>query len=262
MSGTLQTQLANPSTPLETEIAGMGPWFHNLHLPDGTQTAPDHPLGDFPSFKWAQLSDYVPQDLTGWTVLDIGCNSGFYSFELARRGATVRAVDVEPHYLRQARWAAEIYGLQDRITFEEMALYDLGREAEQYDIVWFMGVLYHLRYPLLALDIIGRKVKQLMVMQSLTTEDREVVTETRNLGFADIPRMTQPGWPQMAFVENDLLGDSTNWWLPNEACMQAMLRSAGFHIEAQPAQGTFVCRPEAHEFPFQAELDAAVGGKR
>src|SRR5690606_14065324 len=133
-TSTLQSYLENPTTPLEDEIAAMGPWFHNLHLPDGTQTAPNHPLGDFPSFKWAQLAEHVPADLTGWTALDIGCNSGFYSFELARRGAKVRSIDVEPHYLHQARWAAEIYDLQDRITFEQMALYDLARENQTYDI--------------------------------------------------------------------------------------------------------------------------------
>ncbi len=69
------------------DIAALGPWFHNLHLPDGRQTAPGHPLGDFPSFKWRELAPSLPQDLTGWSALDIGCNAGFYSFELARRGA-------------------------------------------------------------------------------------------------------------------------------------------------------------------------------
>ena len=71
---------------LADDIAALGPWFHNLHLPDGTQTVPDHFLGDFPTFKWEQIRDYLPADLAGWTALDIGCNAGFYSFELARRG--------------------------------------------------------------------------------------------------------------------------------------------------------------------------------
>jgi len=77
------------SGPLEA----LGPWFHNLHLPDGTQTAPDHPLGDYPSYKWQLLAPALPADLDGWTALDIGCNAGFYSFELARRGAQVTAID-------------------------------------------------------------------------------------------------------------------------------------------------------------------------
>ena len=75
----------------DAEIAGLAPWFHNLHLPDGRETAPDHPLGDFPSFKWREIAPHVPDDLQGWTALDIGCNAGFYTFELARRGAHVTA---------------------------------------------------------------------------------------------------------------------------------------------------------------------------
>ncbi|MBN1237172.1 MAG: TIGR04290 family methyltransferase, partial [Gammaproteobacteria bacterium] len=66
--------------------AEFGDWFHNLHLPGGAETAPEHPLGDFPRNKWRKVEHCVPQDLGGWRVLDIGCNAGFYSFELARRG--------------------------------------------------------------------------------------------------------------------------------------------------------------------------------
>ncbi|MEJ7797768.1 MAG: DUF1698 domain-containing protein [Solirubrobacteraceae bacterium] len=67
-------------------------------LPGGRCTAPDHPLGDFPAFKWQQIAPHLPQDLAGARALDIGCNAGFYSFELARRGADVLAVDVGEHY--------------------------------------------------------------------------------------------------------------------------------------------------------------------
>src|ERR687890_350007 len=94
------------SSLVET-IAELGPWFHNLHLPDGTQTMPDHFIGgDFPSFKWREIAPFVPRRLAGWRVLDVGCNAGFYTFELARRGASVVGIDVDPRYLAQARWAA------------------------------------------------------------------------------------------------------------------------------------------------------------
>lgn len=121
-------------------IEALAPWFHNLHLPDGEQTAPNHPLGDFPSFKWRQIAPHVPDDLDGLQVLDIGCNAGFYSFQLAARGARVTAIDIDPHYLAQARWASRRFGLEDRIEFRCMQLYDLARERSQFDLVWFMGV--------------------------------------------------------------------------------------------------------------------------
>ena len=113
------------------KIRAFAPWFHNLHLPDGTQTAPDHFLGDFPNFKWQQIAPHIPADLSGWRVLDIGCNAGFYSFECARRGATVIGIDVDSHYLQQAVWAARQLGFEEQVTFRQMQVYDLARETGQ-----------------------------------------------------------------------------------------------------------------------------------
>src|SRR4051794_135699 len=137
--------IGSPESSAPTEIEGLGPWFHNLHLPDGRQTYPNHFLGDFPLFKWREISAPLPPDLTGWTALDIGCNAGFYSFELARRGAVVTGIEPDPHYLRQAEWAVERFGLRDRVRFRRMQVYDLARVEEEFDLVLFMGVLYHLR---------------------------------------------------------------------------------------------------------------------
>src|SRR3954464_8985809 len=120
----------------EAKVQSLGPWFHNLHLPDGTQTCPDHWLGDFPSYKWEQLAPHLPADLNGWSCLDIGCNAGFYSFELAKRGATVLGIDLDEKYLAQARWAARRLGLSHLVKFERMQVYDLPHRlapAEQFD---------------------------------------------------------------------------------------------------------------------------------
>src|SRR5918998_3983061 len=115
------------------DITALGPWFHNLHLPGGDETAPDHPLGDFPAFKWREIAPHLPADLTGWTALDIGCNAGFYTFELARRGAHVTGIDVEPLFLRQAEWAAREFGLEHQVAFRRMHVYDLAHADEQFD---------------------------------------------------------------------------------------------------------------------------------
>ncbi|HET6315728.1 MAG TPA: DUF1698 domain-containing protein, partial [Chloroflexota bacterium] len=95
-----------PTSPLEARIQDLGPWFHNLRLGEGpaVQTAPHHPLGDFPANFWQFFKHAVPDDLRDQTVLDIGCNGGFYSFELKRRGAArVLGLDHDPVYLDQAR---------------------------------------------------------------------------------------------------------------------------------------------------------------
>src|SRR5690606_7627813 len=145
-----------------------------IHLPSGEQTAPDHWLGDFPSAKWRMLSSVIPERLDGWTALDIGCNAGFYSVELARRGAQVVGIDSDPNYLRQASWIAEQFELSERIEFREMQIYDLARSSEMFDLVWFMGVFYHLRYPLLGLDIVAEKVRRRLVFQTLTMPGNDV----------------------------------------------------------------------------------------
>lgn len=262
MDKTLQSQLTNPQTEREREIAQLGPWFHNLHLPDGTQTAPDHPLGDFPSFKWRQIAPWLPKELKGWSALDIGCNAGFYSFELARRGARVTAIDVNPHYLKQARWVASQYGFDEAIEFRQMQVYDLARCEQDYDLVWFMGVFYHLRYPVLGLDIVSRLAKRLMVFQSLMTPGEEVATQTQNLQFADLERMTAPEWPKMAFVEHRFEDDPTNWWLPNHACVEALLRSCSMEVVGRPAWEIYLCRPQEdlrQRNTLLEELRAATG---
>jgi len=246
------------------EIAELGPWFHNLHLPDGSQTAPEHPLGDFPAFKWQQIAPHLTRDMSGWRVLDIGCNAGYYSFELARRGAQVLAIDVDPRYLAQARWAAKQFGFgEDRVRFVQMQIYDLAREAGTYDLVWFMGVLYHLRHPLLALDIVRRKCAHLMVLQTLTMPDGEPGKAVADIDLDERARLLDASWPKMAFIEHRLRSDPTNWWVPNHACVEAMLRASGFDLLARVEEESWLC--EAHARTAEeveaadAELRAAVG---
>jgi tRNA (mo5U34)-methyltransferase len=227
----------------DAEIALLGPWFHNLHLPDGSETAADHPLGDFPSFKWRELSGVIPEDLNGCRALDIGCNAGFYSFKLAERGAKVLAIDHDEHYLAQARWAADKFGLQDRIEFRAFDVYDLAHIGRRFDLVIFMGVLYHLRYPMLALDIVSEKVGGHLLVQTLTLPGDARLDVPGDVALGERHRLLEPGWPAMAFVEQELAGDPTNWWVPNKSAVEAMLRTAGLSIIAQPADETWLCEP-------------------
>lgn len=227
-----------------SEVDALGPWFHNLHLPDGTQTAPDHPLGDFPLYKWDRLGPNLPQDLNGWTALDIGCNAGFYTFELARRGAHVTGIDVNGHYLAQASWAAGQFGLQDRTSFKQMQVYDLAHTAEQYDLVLFMGVFYHLRYPMLGLDIVAQRVNRLLVFQTLTMPGMEVYEATDGLDIENRAAMLEPGWPKMAFIEHRLANDPTNWWAPNHAAVEAMLRASGMRVTGTLGHEIYLAEPD------------------
>ncbi|HET6725367.1 MAG TPA: TIGR04290 family methyltransferase [Gammaproteobacteria bacterium] len=241
---TLQSPGASPPGPLGDQLQRLGPWFHNLHLPGGVQTAPDHPLGDFPKFKWKEIAPHLPNDLHGWRVLDIGCNAGFYSFELARRGANVVGIDEDLHYLRQARWVRRRFGLGECVRFRQMSVYELSGWQESFDMVLFLGVFYHLRYPLLALDRIAARTRRMLVFQSLRLPGEAVATDVKGKAYLEIDDLAKPDWPRMAFVEHDFAGDASNWWIPNRAAMEALLRSAGFNIVASPAKGTYVCEPK------------------
>jgi tRNA (mo5U34)-methyltransferase len=244
---------------VDREIARLAPWFHNLHLPSGHQTAPDHPLGDFPRVKWWELQSSLPDDLSGWRALDVGCNAGFYSFALARRGAEVVAIDADEHYLRQARWAAGRYGLTDRIEFARLQVYDLARRDERFDLVLFLGVLYHLRHPLLALDLLAEKADRVLVLQTLTMPGDDELRPPPDLPFDAREALLQPGWPKMAFVEHRFADDPTNWWAPSTACVEAMLRSSGLEVVARPGFQLWVCEPRGVPEAVRVELDAAAG---
>lgn len=267
MADTLEAQYKNPKTPTEEHVAALGPWFHNLELPDGTWTAPDHPLGDFPGFKWRKLASALPDDLTGWHALDIGCNAGYYAFELARRGATVTAIDVDSHYLRQARWVAQKYDLREAITFHQMQIYELAQLEGRFDLILFLGVFYHLRYPLLALDIVAEKVDRLLAFQTLTTPENGSSSPASDLSIEQREALEEPGWPRMAFVEGRMEGDPTNWWIPNSAAVESLLRSSGLRLKGRPGHEMYLCEPDSNfegretEQAIRAQYRAAAPSK-
>ncbi len=251
----------------QAEIDALAPWFHNLHLPHGVQTAPDHALGDFPAFKWQQLATHLPADLHGWRILDIGCNAGYYTFELARRGGDVLGIDVDPHYLRQATWAAAQLGLTARVSFQQLQIYELAHWPEKFDLIIFMGVFYHLRYPLLGLDIVAEKVKRLLVFQTLTMPGDAIYTATNGLSLNDRDAFLTAGWPKMAFIEHELANDPTNWWVANRAGVEALLRSSGLKIVGHPGHEIFLCEPDGANPSAVAtwnreELLAATGQRK
>ena len=228
-------------TEIEERVKVLGPWFHNVNL-RGIQTAPHHFLGNYPEIKWRNFSNALPADLTGKTVLDIGCNAGFYSIEMKRRGAErVVAIDSDENYLAQARFAAEV--CEAEIEFRRLSVYDVAALNQRFDLVLFLGVFYHLRYPLLALDIIHEHVtRDLLIFQSMQRGSVEVEPLLPDYPFWEKDIFRHEAFPKMFFIEKSFSADPTNWWIPNRACVEAMLRSAGYEIMAHPEQEVFICR--------------------
>lgn len=232
----------DPSGPadLADRVRALGPWFHNLRLGD-LQTAPDHALGDHPADKLRRIAPILPEDLRGCSVLDIGCNAGFWSFEMERRGAArVLGIDHDPRYLAQARLAAGVLG--SGAEFRQMEVWDLADLGERFDLVLFLGVLYHLRHPLLALDLIRDAVcADRLLFQTHTRGGARVPSVEDDIPFAFDGPLPDPDHPALFFVERAYGGDWTNWWLPNPAGAEAMLRAAGFAIEAR-TEDVWLCR--------------------
>jgi tRNA (mo5U34)-methyltransferase len=178
-------------------------------------------------------------------VLDVGCNAGFYAFEMKRRGAAhVVAIDPDPRYLAQARLAAEVLGHD--IELRLLDVYRVGELRAHFDLVIFMGVLYHLRHPLLALDLLyDHVVGDRLLVQSMLRGSRGLAPVEPDYPFDETAIFERPGHPAMYFVEQRYAGDWTNWWIPNRAAVEAMLRSAGFTIETRAGDEVYVCRRSA-----------------
>jgi tRNA (mo5U34)-methyltransferase len=226
---------------LQRRINELGEWFHNLDL-FGVPTAPHHFLGDFPKVKWQRLAPAIPEDLGGADVLDIGCNAGFYSLEMKRRGARrVLGIDIDDRYLEQARFAAQILGLE--IEFQKCSAYEVDSIPGQFEYVLFMGVLYHLRYPLYALDQVVKKVGGHLVFQTMIRGSETSRPTDKDYHFWDKEVFSDPAFPCVYFIENSYAGDPTNWWIPNCSAAEAMLRSAGLEIESHPEPETWIARP-------------------
>jgi tRNA (mo5U34)-methyltransferase len=239
---------------IEQRVRELGQWFHNLDL-NGIKTAPHHFLGDYPSVKWRSFAHAIPEDLTGKSVLDIGCNAGFYSIEMKKRGAArVVGIDSDDVYLDQARFAADVS--QTEIELRKMSVYEVPHLKERFDVVIFMGVLYHLRHPLLALDLLHDHVtKDLLIFQSMQRGSSEVSDIKEDYLFWETDIFDKEDFPKMYFIERSYSGDCTNWWIPNRACVEAMLRSSGFDIVEHPEDEVYICRRRD-----ERSLESPVGG--
>jgi tRNA (mo5U34)-methyltransferase len=197
---------------IQTEVAKIN-WWHRINLGQGIVTPG---LDDTPS-KLDCLS--LPVDLSGKTVLDIGAWNGFFSFEAERRGAKrVLATD-------SFIWSGAVPGvgkegftlarrvLNSKVEDKFIDVMDLGPEkVGTFDVVFFLGVLYHMRHPLLSLERVS----------SVIAEGGMVILETH----VDMLHLKRPA---IAFYPTTELGnDPTNWCGPNPAAVESMLKAVGF----------------------------------
>src|SRR3984893_3174238 len=167
-------------------------------------------IGPHPCFGvLASLDRFgFPRDFTGKTVLDIGCNSGFYSFAAKLRGATsVLGVDYFQHCVDQATLMREI--LQVDVEFRQGDGEALRQGMGPFDIVINTGVIYHLQNPMQVLSNMARLTREFMFLESEMLID---------------PKYSEYAW----FIEHEYCRDGSNWWLYGPECAVRMARAAGF----------------------------------
>lgn len=188
------------------ELARLG-WYHSMELPDG-RVIPGYQSLDVLRRRAAQFP--IPADLHGRRVLDIGAWDGWFSFEMERRGAQVVAVDSTA--FERFRVAHDLLGSHVEYRIEDVCRLSPAMLG-YFDIVLFLGVLYHLKHPLLALEKVCELSTDLVCVESFVMDDGS----------------DPAAKPVMEFYEGtELCGQFDNWVGPNVACLLAMCRSAGF----------------------------------
>jgi tRNA (mo5U34)-methyltransferase len=179
-------------------------WYHSFELPDGSRVAGVMPI-EWLRERWSRFP--IPADLTGKRVLDIGPWDGWFSFEAERRGAQVTSVDRE----EQASFLTMHRRLASQADYRTLDLFELPTaDLGKFDVVFCLGVLYHLKHPVLGLEIVASLTKEVAIVETFIVEG-------------------EPEIPRMEFYESDELnGHMDNWVGPTANCVLAMCRTAGF----------------------------------
>ncbi|UCH95987.1 MAG: methyltransferase domain-containing protein [Candidatus Aminicenantes bacterium] len=203
-------------------------WYHSIEIEKGLITPgklPHHLLKNF--LNGLRL----PGDLSGLSVLDIGACDGFYSFEAEKRGAKrVVALELftEHHSIKQA-----VKMLNSNVEVIKGNVYDLSPDIHgTFDIVLFLGVFYHLRYPLLALDRIFPVTRQYMTLETYFFDNRIILADGSEMPLKEIDtRLEEVSLYQFYRYDEIRPRDFSNWFAPNRKAVETSLWSAGFEPE-------------------------------
>jgi len=213
---------------LRRQLSTISFWYHKIELPYGIVT---------PGWAPINASAYgIPQDLTGKRVLDIGAWDGYWTFQALQRGAReVIAIDDFSDYLgslnQSDRRAWESFDLcrsalgysENTCKRIEMSVYDISEaNLGLFDTVFFFGTVYHLRYPLLALDKISSVCKEDIYIESAILDDFSPYRGGIGHGYSG-QQMVMEFYPGKQYGNNE-----TNWWAPTLYCLMNMAHAAGF----------------------------------
>lgn len=223
--------MSTPTPDVAALIASVPHWYHRIEVAPGVVTPGGH---DSPA-ALALLP--LPEDMSGMRVLDIGARDGFFSFEMERRGADVLALDYVPPDQTGFAVASRLLGSGVEYRVENVYALDPARHG-RFDLVLFLGVLYHLRNPLLALDRIWEVCARTLVLESHVIDNAYLAPDGELVPLESLaPGQTEALLMQF-YPGRALLGDPTNAWAPTGACLAAMVEEAVFDVWHREVHGT------------------------
>jgi tRNA (mo5U34)-methyltransferase len=239
-----------------SELERLQPWFHRIALGGGLHTKTESVMGepvDHPAGPWETIGKCLPEDLSGKTVLDVGCNAGFYAIEAKRRGARrVLGVDGQRQHVRQAVFVRKLLGLD--IEYRRMNVYELTRRrVGAFDITLALGLVYHLKHLVLALENLYEVTREMLVVETAILPPRRTPKSFTHPVGRTLMRLHP-----LVYVENppEAKEQVFNWFLPSVEALTALLRNTGFDevevFEVKNERAVVVCR-KTHE---RADSDA------
>jgi tRNA (mo5U34)-methyltransferase len=231
---------------ITAELERLQPWFHSIDLGQGIRTktasAGSEPV-DHPRESWEIIKKYLPENLTGKSVLDVGCNAGFYAVEAKRRGASrVVGVDTQRLHIRQANFVKRVLGLD--IDFKRMSVYALTpHEIGQFDVTLALGLIYHCKHLFLALEKLFQVTKETLILETAIAP-AELLPDPVVYGVGGLKRTLHP----LLYVDNPASHKEPvyNWFLPSPSSLQAICKNIGFDevdiVTVRNNRAVLVCR--------------------
>lgn len=213
-------------------IRRLEPWFHCIELAPGVLTKTESVAGepaDHPRETWDIIKNCLPDDLSGKSVLDVGCNAGFYSVEAKRRNAgRVLGVDAMRREIMQADFVRRALGLE--IEFRPLSVYDLSvSSVGRFDVTLALGLIYHLKHLVLGLEKLAQVTKDTLIVETALLPKRSKLIGSASRQEYVVGGLRRPlhtiGW-----IENppEVAESAYNWFLPSLDGAVALLKAVGF----------------------------------
>lgn len=224
-------QKTEPINPILKEISKVKNWYHQIELAPGIITP-----GVNNSAKVLKLLK-LPLNCHGLRVLDLGTRDGYFAFEMEKRGAQVTAVDYLPKETTGFAIAQKILGSKN-IIYKQDNLYEITPKSYgTFDIVLFLGLLYHLPDPVRALKIVRQVCQGTMYLETQGIDNAFLLPNGQLTALKNISPILTDASIMQFYPKNSLNDDNSNYWAPNMTCLVDMLGETGFKILSKTING-------------------------